>query len=172
MRTLFICVLAANLVGCAARIDSKPVALKDHPQNARSTKLTNPPTRSSAEFGKKTKAVAKRPNHTVTGKTTASLPPTQPNDNADPVTEEAKARIAAMMENPASAEFTKLKRAVKKLLSKSVDTICGYVRGKTASGEDTGEMPFLYIIDDGRDGAYLVDGKSHVSDAVHGVICK
>ena len=171
MRTLFIGVLAANLVGCAAQIDSKPVVLKVHPQNTRSTKPTIPLTRSSVQFDKKTKAVAHRAKHTVTGET-ASLPPTQSNDNAHPVTEKAKASIAALMENPASAEFSKLTRAVKKLRTKSVDAICGNVRGKTASGEDTGEMPFVYIIDDDRDGAYLVDGKSHVSDAFHSIICK
>jgi hypothetical protein len=32
-----------------------------------------------------------------------------------------------MMANPAAAKFSKLKRAVKKLLDEPVDTICGYV---------------------------------------------
>jgi hypothetical protein len=75
-----------------------------------------------------------------------------------------------MMENPASAEFSKLTRAVKNLLDEPVDTICGYVKGKNASGGDTGEMPFLYMIRDGE--GYLVDGRSFVAETVHGVLCK
>jgi hypothetical protein len=47
------------------------------------------------------------------------------------------------------------------------------VKGKNASGGDTEEMPFLYIIRDDRDGeAYLVDGRSYVAKTVHGVLCK
>jgi len=177
VRTLFIGALAANLVGCtclpypdrsAAQIASKPIVFKVHAQNAKSTKSTNPQTRSFAQFGKKTKAVAQRAKHTVAMKT-APLPPGQLNDKADLVTEKAKASVAAMMETPASAEFIKLKRAVKNLLDESVDTICGYVRGKNASGGDTGEMPFLYIIPD--DEAYLVNGRSFVAESVHSVLC-
>jgi hypothetical protein len=175
MRTLFIGALAANLVGCtcppypnpsAAQINSKPVVSKVDAQNA--TKSTNPQTGSSAQFGKKTKAVA-RAKYTVARKT-APLLPAQLSDTADPVIEKAKASIAAMMVNPASAEFYKLKRTVKNLLDESVDTICGYVKGKNASGGDTEEMPFLYIIRD--DEAYLVDGRSYTAQTVHGVLCK
>jgi hypothetical protein len=80
------------------------------------------------------------------------LPPAQLTDMSKTVTEKAKASIAAMMVNPASAEFYNLKRAVKKMLDEPVDTICGYVKGKNASSGDTEEMPFLYIIRDDRDG--------------------
>jgi hypothetical protein len=87
--------------------------------------------------------------------------------------EKAKASIAAMMPNPASAKFYKLKRAVKKLPDESVHGICGYVKGKNASGGDTGQLPFLYIIRDDRDGeAYLVDGTSYTAQTVHSVLCK
>lgn len=170
MRTLFIGVLAANLVGCAALHDSRPVVVKAHAQNAGPTK-SNPPIRRANKAGKKTKAVAQKASYAMAGKA-APLPPTSLNGPADPVTEQAKASIAAKLENPASAEFTQLRRAIKKLLNNSHDTVCGYVKGKTASGEDTAEMPFLYLVDDGRDGAYLVDGKSQVSDAVHSAFCK
>jgi hypothetical protein len=139
-------------------------------KNAKSIKSTHPQSRSSAQFGKKAKAIADV-THTIGG--TAPAPAAQLKTKADPVTEKAKASIAAMLEDPASAEFSKLKRAVKKLLHKSVDTICGYVKGKNASGGDTGEMPFLYIIRDDGDGeAYLVHGRSHVSETVHSVLCK
>ena len=152
-----------------AQISSKPVVSKVDARNA--TKLTNLQTRSSAQLGKKTKAVATA-KYTVAGRT-APLPPAQLTDTAKSVTEKAKASIAAMLVNPASAEFYNLKRAVKKMLDEPVDTICGYVKGKNASGGDSEEMPFLYIIRDDRDGeAYLVDERSYVAKTVHGVLCK
>jgi hypothetical protein len=49
------------------------------------------------------------------------------------------------------------------------DTVCGYVKGKNAAGRDTGEMPFLYIIDHNE--AYLVDGNRPVAEIVHRSIC-
>ena len=74
-----------------------------------------------------------------------------------------------MMENPASAEFGKLKRAVKGLRGESLDTVCGYVKGKSASGLDTGEMAFLYIAQGNE--TYLVDGSSLTAETVHRVLC-
>jgi hypothetical protein len=174
MRTLFVAALALNLAACTSlpNLDSsaysKPVVSKVSAQNA--TKSTKPQTRSSAQFGKKTKAGA-RATYTVAGKN-APLPPAQLNGTAEPVIEKAKTSIAAMMANPAAAKFSKIKRAVKKLLDEPVDTICGYVKGKNASGGDTGEMAFLYIIRDDRDGeAYLVDGTSYTAQIVHSVLC-
>jgi hypothetical protein len=76
---------------------------------------------------------------------------------SDPVITKAKTAIAAKLEVPASAEFGEMKRAFRKnTFGKSVDTICGRVRGKKASGEDTGDKPFLYLI--AEDDAYVVDG--------------
>ena len=106
----------------ATQISSKPVVSKVDARNA--TKLTNLQTRSSAQLGKKTKAVA-REKYTVAGRT-AALPPAQLTDTAKPVAEKAKASIAAMLVNPASAEFYNLKRAEKKMLDEPVDTICGW----------------------------------------------
>ena len=152
MRTFFIVALAASLVGCTgpapstAQSGSRAVAVGA--RNA--AKTANPQTRSSVQLRK------------------AQLTETVKN-----VTENAKASIAAMMADPASAEFYNLQRAVKKMLDEPVDTICGYVKGKNASGGDTEEMPFLYIIRGDRDGeAYLVDGRSYVAQTVHGVLCK
>jgi hypothetical protein len=153
----------------AAQIGSKPVVSKVDARNA--IKSTSLQTRSSVQLGKKTKSAATA-KYTAAGRT-AHLPPTQLTDTAKPVIEKAKASIAAMMVNPASAEFYNLKRAVKKMLDEPVDTICGYVKEKDASGGDTEEMPFLYIIREDRDGeAYLVDGRSYVAKTVHGVLCK
>ena len=76
---------------------------------------------------------------------------------SDPVLTKAKTAIAAKLEVPASAEFGEMKRAFRKnTFGKSVDSICGRVKGKKASGEDTGDRPFLYLITE--DDAYVVDG--------------
>ena len=84
----------------------------------------------------------------------ASAPPA---GTPDPVIVKAKATIAAKLEIPASAQFGEMNRAVRKnVLGQSVDTICGRVKGKKASGDDTGDRPFLYLVKD--DEAYVVEG--------------
>jgi hypothetical protein len=84
----------------------------------------------------------------------------QPAETSDPVIIKAKTTIAAKLEDPASAEFGEMKRAIRKnTFGQSVDTICGRVKGKKASGEDTGDTPFLYLVKD--DDAYVVvDGSA------------
>ena len=57
------------------------------------------------------------------------------------------------MQNSASVELVEMKRAEKNASGKSIDTICGYVRGKSASGLDTGDRPFLYLVQE--DQAYI-----------------
>jgi hypothetical protein len=84
---------------------------------------------------------------------------------SDPVLNKAKISIAAKMENPASAEFSDMKRAIRmNMIGKPVDTICGHVRGKNASGGDVGDRPFLYLVKD--DDAYVVDGKPESAAAI------
>jgi hypothetical protein len=81
----------------------------------------------------------------------------RPAETSDPVIIKAKTTIAAKFEDPASADFGEMNRAVRKnTLGQSVDTICGRVKGKKASGEDTGDRPFLYLVKD--DEAYVADG--------------
>jgi hypothetical protein len=81
----------------------------------------------------------------------------QPAAPSDPVIIKAKTTIAAKLEDPASAEFAEMNRAIRKnTLGQSVDTICGRVKGKKVSGEDAGDRPFLYLVKD--DDAYVVDG--------------
>jgi hypothetical protein len=79
----------------------------------------------------------------------------QPNDKSDPVITKAMATIAAKMglENSASVELSKMKRAKKNALGKSIDTICGFVRGESKSGADTGGRAFLYLVQE--DEAYI-----------------
>jgi hypothetical protein len=63
------------------------------------------------------------------------LPSARLDRKAPPVTEKAKAAIAAMMEKPASAEFGAIKRAVKNLRGEPLDTICGSVKGRVETPE-------------------------------------
>ncbi len=64
-----------------------------------------------------------------------------------------------------------MKRARRKnTLGQPIDTICGYVKGKNASGEDTGERPFLYLVKEGD--AYVVNGSANsVAATVYRNIC-
>jgi hypothetical protein len=81
----------------------------------------------------------------------------QTDATSDPVIIKAKTTIAAKLEDPASAEFGEMNRAVRKnTLGQPVDTICGRVKGKKASGEDAGDRRFLYLVKD--EDAYVVDG--------------
>ena len=81
----------------------------------------------------------------------------RPAETPDPVIVKAKTTIAAKLEDPASAEFGEMKRAMRKnTFGKSVDTICGRVKRKKPSGEDAGDWPFLYLVTE--DEAYVVNG--------------
>jgi hypothetical protein len=81
------------------------------------------------------------------------------------VLNKAKTSVAARMEDPASAEFSDMKRAIRKnTFGRPVDTICGHVRGKDASGGDTGDRPFLYLVKE--DDAYVADGKTGSAAAI------
>ena len=113
--------------------------------------------RSSAHVQDKTRHTAESTEHVVA--TAKAEPPAsdQPAETSDQVVAKAKISVAARLENPTSAEFGDMKRAMRKnMLGQSVDTICGRVKGKTGTGEDTGDRPFLYLVKD--DEAYLVDG--------------
>jgi hypothetical protein len=88
----------------------------------------------------------------------------------DPVLKKATTRVAAMMGNPASAKFAGMKRAIKTLSGERVKAVCGYVKGKNASGEDTGKIPFVYIVQD--DNALLVDGSSPLAETLYWSFCK
>ena len=88
----------------------------------------------------------------------------RPAETSDPVVIKAKTTIAAKLEDPASAEFSEMKRAMRKnTLGKSVDTICGRVKGKKASGEGAGDWPFLYLVTE--DEAYVVNGPANSAAA-------
>ncbi|HZP68570.1 MAG TPA: hypothetical protein VFB29_01385 [Pseudolabrys sp.] len=90
---------------------------------------------------------------------------------SDPALDKAKVTVAAKMEDPSSAVFDNLKRAMRKnAFGYAVDTICGQVRGKKPSGEDTGERPFLYLVKE--DQAYIVDDNpASVAATAYRTIC-
>jgi hypothetical protein len=89
----------------------------------------------------------------------------RPAETPDPVLARAKVSIAAKMENPASVEFSDMDRAFRmNTFGRATDTICGHVRGRNASGGDTGERPFLYLVKE--DDAYVVDGKPDSAAAI------
>jgi hypothetical protein len=91
-------------------------------------------------------------------------------ESADLILDKAKIAVAAKMEDPASAEFGEMKRAMRKnTLGKRMDTICGHVRGKDASGSDTGDRPFLYLVKE--DDAYVVAGKDLAAAIAYRNIC-
>jgi hypothetical protein len=99
-------------------------------------------------------------------------PPALPSDTSEAVRQKAKTKIAASIEEPASAEFHDMKRALrKKTFGQPIDTICGHVKGKKKTGENTGELPFLYIVKE--DTAYVVvDGSSEsVAAVAYRTIC-
>lgn len=88
----------------------------------------------------------------------------QPAEGFDPVLKKARTTVAQKLEDPASAEFDDMKREMRKnTFGQPVDTICGHVRGKKVSGEDTGERAFLYLVKD--DEAYVVDGNAESAAA-------
>jgi hypothetical protein len=89
----------------------------------------------------------------------------------DPVIDKAKIAVAVKLENPASASFSEMKRSMRKnTLGQSVDTICGHVKGKKASGEDIADSPFLYLVKD--DEAYVADGSpTSASSTAYRNIC-
>jgi len=181
MRTLLIGALAATLVGCSCVLppqadlngcaqtggfpcpsrtaEDTPIELKPSPSKMHSTRKETKST-----VSKNSSSFAKAGSRTVTAKAKSEAPAVvedppanQPAQASDSIIDKAKVTIAAKMENPASVEFQDMKRAVRtNTLRQSIDTICGHVKGKKASGEDTGEMPFLYLVKD--DEAYIVRG--------------
>jgi len=193
MRTLLIGVLAATLVGCSYPLlpEASMEACKDanwfgssnraaasrpvEPTPA-SSKTNSPTTKvkstiaarteepSTAHVRDRSDLAEKKPKSAVIEAKVEAPASGRPAETSDPVISKAKTTIAAKLEDPASAEFGEMKRAIRKnTLGKSVDTICGRVKGKKPSGEDTGDRPFLYLVTE--DEAYVVDGPANSAAA-------
>lgn len=190
MRTLVIVALAATLVGCSCPllrqvsldqcpdangfcydgtpanqpIEPEPSSFKAHSATikVKSTVVAKTEKPPSADARNRAHPAVKKVGMIAA----RGEPPTsgQAAETSDPVLIKAKTTIAAKLENPASAEFGEMKRAMRKnLLGESVDSICGRVKGKKASGEDIGDRPFLYLVRD--DDAYVVDGSANSAAA-------
>jgi hypothetical protein len=195
MRTLLICTLSAGLIGCACpgaqQVRLAGCGVQGCPQRV----ADNPPPEIKPAPARP-KVVAKKPiKRTTVAKTTkpspdqpvkqaeksaekpasatpAETPSAPPSDTSAVVVQKAKTKIAASIEEPASAEFDDMKRALRKnTFGQPIDTICGHVKGKKKSGENTGEMPFLYIVKE--DTAYVVvDGSAEsVAAVAYRTIC-
>lgn len=105
------------------------------------------------------------PARVATGTKTEGRAPAHPAETSDPVLKRAKAAIAAKLDDPASAEFDDIKRAVRKdTFGQPIDSICGHVKGKKASGEETGARPFLYVVKE--DKAFVDQGDPNSIAAV------
>jgi hypothetical protein len=188
MRTLVMVALAATLVGCSyscpvrpqanaetcldgtlacfdwtadsEQIELKPVSLRANSAATR-RKSTIADTEEPVSARARDRADLDKKNTKLTmAAAKVELPASgQPAATSDPIMVKAKATIAAKLEDPASAEFVDMKRAIRKnSRGESVDTICGHVKGKKATGEDTGDSPFLYLVKD--DDAYIVTGRT------------
>jgi len=73
--------------------------------------------------------------------------PRQASETSDPVLEKAKVTVSSKMEDPASAKFEDMTRAIRNdSFGQSIDTICGHVSGKKTSGGETGKRTFLYLV--------------------------
>jgi len=137
-----------------AATTAKPPSVQQGDENDSAEEKAPPPivkpeTRASAQPSKGSFATAAK---------TEGPAPGQAVDKSDPVLKKARTTVASKLDNPTSAEFEGMNRAMRKnTFGQSVDTICGHVRVKSASGEDTGERAFLYLVKE--DEAYVVDGK-------------
>ena len=193
MRTLLIGVLAATLVGCSyplspqASMDactdpngsgglnktagSRPI--EPAPASSRSSSAATrakaaiaakAEERSTAVVREKPQLAEKNAKPPVIEAKLEAPASSRPAETPDPVVAKAKSTIAAKLEDPASAEFGEMKRAMRKnTLGKSVDTICGRVKRKKPSGEVAADWPFLYLVTE--DEAYVVDGPANSAAA-------
>jgi hypothetical protein len=163
MRTLLIGILFANLIGCCP-IPPQAVSKACTSKGCFYRTAAGPPAGLKRASLKPNPAPDEKSNIVVEEKSPVGAetePPqiSQLDDKSDPVIKKAKVTIAAKMENPASVEFGEMKRADRKNADgKFIDSICGSVRGKTASGGETGDRPFLYLVqeEDAYVGGYFM----------------
>jgi len=163
MRAPLIGILFANLIGCcpippqaaSKACTSKGCFYRTAPGPP--TGLTPASFKPNPTLDDKSNIVVKEKS--IVGAKTETPQSSQLDDKSDPVMEKAKVTIAAKMENPASVEFREMKRADRKIADgRFIDSICGFVRGKAASGGETGDRPFLYLVqeDEAYIGGYLM----------------
>jgi hypothetical protein len=181
MRTLLVGALIASLMGCcrtppqatlercttkgcvqrsAAKLQTeiKRVAFKTSPApaNIKSATAPAPAQPESAEPTDQTGLIGKNAVPVISP--TPDIPvPGQSNETSEAVMNKAKATTASILADPESAEFDDMKRAIRKdMTGQPVDSICGRVKEKKASGAGVSDRPFLYLVKE--DKAYIDDG--------------
>ena len=200
MRTLLIGVLAATQVGCSyslspqASMDAcadpngpgglnKMVASRPIEPASPSSKASSATTRaksatvakteerSTAAVREKPELAEKKAAATVIETKVEAPASGRPAETSDPVIVKAKTTIAAKLEDPASAEFIEMKRAIRKnMVGQSVDTICGRVKAKNTSDEHAGNRPFLYFVK--NDAGFVVYGPAgSAAETAYRTIC-
>ena len=141
--------VSAQKMDASSRVQSEDKSRTSN--NAQSTVATRTDTQQAARPVDKS-GTSINAQSTVAARTDTQQT-AQPVDKSDHVFNKAISAIAAKMQNSASVELVEMKRAEKNASGKSIDTICGYVRGKSASGLDAGDRPFLYLVQE--DQAYI-----------------
>jgi hypothetical protein len=133
---------------------------------------TAPMKRVPAHSGDKTHHAAKTAKPAAEAAKAEPAAAVQPAEDIDPVMDRAKIAVVVKLADPQSATFSEMKRSMRKnLLGQSLDTICGHVKSKKASGEDIGDRPFLYIVKD--DVAFVADDSpTSAASTAYSNICK
>jgi len=186
MRTLLVGALIASLMGCCrtppqaalercttkgciqrtaanSQTEIRRVAFKPSPApaNTKSAPVTPAapaiaPASAPTEPSDQTGLIGKSATPVISSAPGAPVP-SQSADTPDAVVNKAKAKTAAILTDPESAEFDDMKRAIRKDMSgQPVDSICGRVKEKKASGAGVSDRPFLYLVKE--DKAYIDDG--------------
>src|SRR6476469_7711827 len=176
MRTLLVGALIASLMGCCrtppqaalercttkgcvqrtvanSQTEIRRVAFKPSPAPAN---IKSAPDTPSTESTDQTGLIGKSATPVISSAPDAPVP-SQSAETPDAVVNKAKATTAAILTDPESAEFDDMKRAIRKdMTGQPVDSICGRVKEKKASGETVSGRPFLYLVKE--DKAYIDDG--------------
>jgi len=190
MRLLVIGALLATLIGCCRAppqaslerctskgcihrtaanppVELKPVSFRPGPATANVKFITTAKTAEPASTQPTEHTGVVENANSATRSTPEAPVPDRIAETSETVLKNAKTKISAKMGNPASVEFREMKRAERKnSVGESIDSICGYVRGKTASGEESGDKPFLYLVKE--DEAYI-GGYSMATSPQHNI---
>jgi len=186
MRTLLIGVLAATLVGCSCPLPpqasmeactdpngfgclNRMAAGRPIEPTPQSSKTSSAATKVKSPIAAKTEEPSatdvqdrrqpaeKKAKSTMIEAKVEAPASGRPAETSDPVIIKAKTTIAAKLEDPASAEFIEMKRAIRKnMVGQSVDTICGRVTTRNTSDEEARDRPFLYFVK--NDAGFVVFG--------------
>ncbi len=155
MRLLVIGALLATLIGCCRAppqaslerctskgcihrtaanppVELKPVSLRPGPATANVKFITTAKTAEPASTQPTEHTGVVENANSATRSMPEAPVPDRVAETSETVLKNAKTKISAKMGKPASVEFREMKRAERKnSVGESIDSICGYVRGKT-----------------------------------------